>query len=108
MMAAGGLKKSGSSTSTEACDNLDTDCNGALDFPGEDVDGDGYGACLGVAAPNERRTARPAMHRSVRADRYGMFADIAGAQSPGRATLTRSAWASCALTNNLLRSANAI
>lgn len=33
----------------ERCDNLDTDCNGSLDFPGEDDDGDGHGDCAGAA-----------------------------------------------------------
>lgn len=32
----------------ERCDNLDTDCNRALDFPGEDDDGDGYDDCAGA------------------------------------------------------------
>jgi hypothetical protein len=57
------------------------------------------------ATPGDPRAThrRPAMHRSVRAARCGQFADSAGAQSPGRATLTRPAGASCALTDSVLR-----
>ena len=33
----------------EVCDGLDNDCNGALDAPGEDMDGDGHpAACAGL------------------------------------------------------------